>query len=440
MSKVDFDLLTRRMRSEASMPRETRSAPRRKVLISAYSCRPHEGSEPGTGWACVSEMARHYDVWVLTRARNRKMIEAERRNGGLDRLTPVYVDLPDFILERTKQSQTVQVFYYLWQLRAYFVARRLHREIGFDLAHHVTYAKFWAPSFVGLLRLPFVWGPVGGGESSPPGFERRYGVKGRLYEWIREYARRLGEHDPFVRLTARHSAIALATTDESAAHMRAIGARTVRVVPAIGLTQDDLDRLDAIETPERDGVRFLSIGRLLHWKGFDLGIEAFARAALPNAEYVIVGDGPERKRLEEKAHALGIADRVRFTGKITRDETLRLLGASDLLVHPSLHESGGLVCLEAMAARLPVLCLDWGGPAIVVGEAAGIRVPPHDTEQVVSDLAEGMKRLAEDPNLRIEMGQAGRRQVEARFTWAKKIEVYRSVYEEAVEAFNPASP
>jgi glycosyltransferase involved in cell wall biosynthesis len=384
-------------------------------------------------------MAEYHDVWVLTRARNRPMIEAELRGKSPGRLTPVYIDLPECVLERTRQSQTVQIFYYLWQLRAFFVARRLHRAIGFDLVHHVTYAKFWAPSFVGLLGLPFVWGPVGGGESAPPGLKGRFNAKGRLYEWVREYARRLGERDPFVRLTARRSTVALATTEESAGRMRAIGARAVRVVPAIGLTQEDLDRLDAIETPERDGVRFLSIGRLLHWKGFDLGIEAFARAALPNAEYVIVGDGPERSRLEAQARKLGVADRVRFTGKISRDETLQLLGASDLLVHPSLHESGGLVCLEAMAARRPVLCLDWGGPAIVLGEAAGIRVAPHDIGQVVSDLAAGMRRLADDADLRAAMGRAGREQVEACYTWATKIQMYRSVYEEAIEAFHSIS-
>lgn len=420
-------------------PSDGRHGPRRKVLISAYSCRPHEGSEPGVGWACVSLMARFHDVWVLTRARNREMIESEKRRLSLDGLTPVYVDLPDGILRRTKQSQSPQIFYYLWQLSAYFVARRLHRRIGFNVAHHITYAKFWMPSFVSLLPVPFVWGPVGGGESSPPGFDARYGVAGRLYERMRDTARRLGQMDPFVKLTARRSAVALATTKESGRHMDALGARTVRIVPAIGLTRDDLQCLDSVGAPVHGGVRFLSIGRLLHWKGFDLGIEAFARADLPNTEYVIVGEGPERGRLEAQAQALGVADRVRFTGRLKRDETLRLLAESDLLVHPSLHESGGLVCIEAMAARRPVLCLDWGGPAIVVDDASGIRVPARDPEQVLSGLADGMKRLAEDADLRVAMGQAGRQQIEASYTWEKKIGMYRSIYEEAIENFSSIS-
>jgi len=360
------------------------------------------------------------------------MIEEAKRCEPLENLHVVYVDLPDWILRRTKQGTSAQLFYYFWQLAAYFVARRLHRRIGFDLVHHVTYAKFWAPSFVSLLPPPFVWGPVGGGESSPPGFDARYSRAGRLYERMRETARWIGETDPFVKLTARRSALALAATAESAAHMRALGARNVRVCPAIGLTQADLDCFDAIETTGRDRVRFLSIGRLLHWKGFDLGIEAFARAGLPNAEFVIVGDGPERGRLEALVRERGIEDRVSFLGKITRDQTLKLLGSSDALVHPSLHESGGLVCLEAMAARRPVLCLDWGGPAIVVADSTGIRVPVGDADTVIADLAAAMKRLAGDAGLRAEMGQAGRRHVEAHYTWARKIDAYRAVYEEAV--------
>ena len=438
MRTINVDEPAHRDKGGVRAPFDGGHVPRRKILISAYSCRPYEGSEPGVGWACVSEMARFHDVWVLTRARNRERIEAERRRLSLDRLTPVYVDLPDWILRLTKQSQTVQVFYYFWQLRAYFVARRLHRRIGFDLAHHVTYAKFWAPSFVALLPVPFVWGPVGGGESSPPGFGARYGTVGRLYECMRDYARRLGQRDPFVKLTARRSAMALATTEESARHMGELGARTVRIVPAIGLTDEDLRSLDSVDVPSHDGVRFLSIGRLLHWKGFDLGIEAFARAALPNAEYVIVGDGPERRRLEAQARALGIADRVRFAGKLRRDETLRLLLGTDLLVHPSLHESGGLVCIEAMAARRPVLCLDWGGPAVVVAEGTGIRVPVDDAGRVVDDIAAEMKRLTGDGALRTRMGEAGRRHVESHYTWARKIEVYRAIYEEAIAQFRQA--
>ena len=407
---------------------------RRKILISAFACRPGEGSEPGKGWACARTMARHHDVWVLTRGRYRELIEEAMRRDPVPGLRFVYLDLPEWILRATKPNQEFQVLYYLWQLAGYFVARRLYREVRIELIHHVSYSKFWAPSFVAMLPVPFVWGPVGGGESMPPGFVGRCSMQGRMYEGLRALARWLGECDPFVRMTARRSKVALATTRESAARMRAIGGSSTTVYPAIGITQEDLDVFDALASRDADRVRFLSIGQLIHWKGFDLGLAAFARANLEDAEYWLVGDGPERARLEALAARLDIQDNVRFVGQKTRTETLRILGQADVLVHPSLHESGGLVCLEALAARRPVICLDWGGPAIQVADGTGIRVAVRDAEQVTADLANAMKRLAADANLRAAMGRAGRRHVEAHYLWPRKVEHYCSIYTDVLQA------
>jgi glycosyltransferase involved in cell wall biosynthesis len=403
---------------------------RRRILISAFACRPGVGSEPGKGWACATTMALHHDVWVLTRGRYRDLIEEAMRREPVPGLRFVYLDLPDWILRATTPSHAFQLFYYLWQLAAYFAARRLCREVGIELIHHVSYSKFWAPSFVAMLPVPFVWGPVGGGESMPPGFSRRCGVRARLYEGLREMARWVGECDPFVRMTARRSTVALATTNESAMRMRAIGGRSPKVYPAIGLTREDLDFLDAVARGDANTVRFVSIGRLLHWKGFDLGIAAFAKARPPGAEYSIVGDGPERRRLEGLAAQLGIADRVTFSGRKTRAETLEILGRSDVLVHPSLHDSGGLVCLEALAARRPVICLDWAGPGVQVADGTGIRVAVGDAEQITAELATAMQRLAADAELREAMGRAGRRHVETYYFWPRKVEYYCSIYEQ----------
>ncbi len=82
---------------------------------------------------------------------------------------------------------------------------------------------------------------------------------------------------------------------------------------------------------------------------------------LPDAEYWILGDGPERQALQALAGDLGIANRVRFWGNVERQTAVSKLGECDVLGASSLHDSGGWVCLEAMAAGRPVICLDLGG-------------------------------------------------------------------------------
>jgi glycosyltransferase involved in cell wall biosynthesis len=162
------------------------------------------------------------------------------------------------------------------------------------------------------------------------------------------------------------------------------------------------------------------MARLLHWKGLHLGLQAFAQARLIQAEYWVVGDGVERDRLQALARELGIAPQVRFFGRLSRRETLDKLSASHVLVHPSLHDSGGWVCLEAMAAGRPVICLDLGGPAVQVTAQTGMKIPAHNPQQAVAGIAAAMQRLATDAALRQGMGHAGRQRVREQFAWDVK--------------------
>ena len=85
-----------------------------------------------------------------------------------------------------------------------------------------------------------------------------------------------------------------------------------------------------------------------------------------------------------------------------------------------------------MAAGRPVLCLDVGGPALLVTEETGFKVPALSPEQVVTDLAEALRRLAQDPALRARLGKAARARVAEYFDWDKKGEWIREVYGEVV--------
>ena len=393
--------------------------------MSAYACRPGEGSEQGVGWNIALEMAQHHDVWLVTRTYNRAFIETQEPVPGL---RFVYYDFLDW--EQGKQGRlSLQLYYYLWQLGIYPLARRLHQEVGFDVAHHVTFVRYWTPSFISFLPVPFIWGPIGGGESAPKAFWSDFSPQGRRAERLRETMRWVGEHDPFVRATARRSARALAVTADTVARLVPLGAPAVETFSALGFSTEMLARL---ETPQEDAspIRFLSAGNLLYWKGFHLGLRAFAKADLKDAHYWVVGDGPERARLEALANTLGVSDRVTFWGRLTREQTLAKLKESHVLVHPSLHDSGAYVCLEAMATGRPVLCLDLGGPGAQVTEETGVKVPAESPERAVEALAVAMKRLAGDEKLRASMARAGRERAQSCYSWRVKGELLSQWYRE----------
>lgn len=390
-----------------------------KVLISAYSCEPGRGSERGVGWNVAKEVARHHEVWVLTRPdESKSAIEAELAVNPVPNLRFVYFTLPFWKDSMSLgQSGAMQIHYYLWQIQAYFVAKKLHQEIEFDVAHHVTFVKYSAPSLLSFLPCPFIWGPVGGGESAPPKFWKDFSLRARLYEIARDLVRNIGQRDPLVGLTVKKSTVVRATTDDTAKRLYKMGASDVEIVPEVGLLNEEIEALNRCKLLVSEPVRFISMGRLLHWKGFHLGIRGFARANLSDSEYWIVGDGPELDNLKHLAQVYGVEKQVKFWGRLPRENTLEKLAESHVLVHPSLHDSGGWVCIEAMASGRPVICLDLGGPSIQVTEKTGFKVQANSPEQVADDIAKSMVTLASDSQLRVNMGESGRKLVDENYSW-----------------------
>ena len=428
------------------------SGERKRVLILAFACGPGRGSEPGQGWELASRMAAHHDVTVLTYAGFGDALARELDERPVPGLRVETYRLP---FERAahwrhgedRRGLPEQVHYSLWQLGAWRRARALHREVGFDLTHHVSLMRYWTPSAAALPGVPFVWGPVGGGETAPRTVKRHFSPLGRREESLRDTAHRVAHLDPLTRATARRATVALATTHESAARMRALGARDVRLAArAVALSPDTIAQLGAMPLPEPgEPFRFVSVGRLLHWKGYDLGLRAFAQARrdhpdLEHARYWVFGDGPEGPALKRLARHLGVADHVRFWGRVPRADCLELLSRTHVVVHPSSHDSGGYATLEGMAAGRPVLCLDLGGPARQVDDAVGVAVPAHTPEQIVRDMAAHMVRLATDPALLAETGAAARRRVARVYRWPLLVADVLEHYAEALGEPAPARP
>lgn len=406
------------------------------ILLSAYACEPNRGSEEGVGWNVVVQAAREHTVWVLTRSFYRSSIEANLKQNPQPNLNFIYFDPFGWTSDWRDTQGAVQLHYYLWQIQAYFVAKPLHRQIRFDLVQHVTYVKYWSPSFLALLPIPFIWGPVGGGELAPWSFWKNFSLYGKAYEILRIIAQRTGEIDPFTRLTARRSVLAHATTSDTAKRLVALGAEHISIRSESGLSNEEINLLGSQSIPPDKPIRFISLGRLLHWKGHYLSFLAFYKANIPDAEYWLVGDGAERQRLEALSQELGIASKVKFFGRLPREETLNILAKCHILVHPSLHDSGGWTCLEGMAARRPVICLDLGGPSVQVTEATGIKVAGHNPEQTISDLAKAMNRLATDATLRLQMGEAGQQRVKAEFNWDSIGQYLTQTYQTILEDRN----
>ena len=155
---------------------------------------------------------------------------------------------------------------------------------------------------------------------------------------------------------------------------------------------------------QRGSGRLVAVGRLVHQKGFDLLLQAFARIAPEHPDWTLTiwGEGEERATLEALRTELGLARRVRLPGVTERPG--QWVGAADVFVLSSRYESFGNVITEAMAAGLPVVAFDcpWGPGDILRDGEDGLLVPPED----VDALAAAVRRLILDADLRARLGAA----------------------------------
>jgi len=174
-----------------------------------------------------------------------------------------------------------------------------------------------------------------------------------------------------------------------------------------------------------DAFVVVTVARLAPVKNLGILIEAIrmVRALRGNARLLIVGDGPERDALHDKAVQFGIADWVTFTGE--RDDIPECLGISDLYVNCSLHEGISLAILEAFFSKLPVIATEVGGNReLIESGCSGIFVPPGDPARLAGEIV----RLIDDEPERKRLGTAGYAKAERDFSFDAMVKSYESLY------------
>ena len=180
------------------------------------------------------------------------------------------------------------------------------------------------------------------------------------------------------------------------------------------------------------GPVLLVVAGLIPIKGVHLILESLALLRdVCHFSLVICGDGPQRIALEETAVRVGIATRTTFVGRIPRAAIPQYFEMADIFLHGSLVESAGYALLEAMAAGLPIVCTDSGGPAEYVKDGvAGFVVPVENPKA----MAEKISLLLRDESLRQALGRCGRHNVETLFSYDRMIQETVATYLEMVPA------
>jgi len=325
------------------------------------------------------------------------------------------------------------------QLAQRALVRRLVSEYGIDVIHQPMPVSPREPSLMYGFGVPVIIGPMNGGMDYPPSFRRLRGPVERLLliaaRWSSStlnYAMPGKRHAKFLLVANQRTKAALpAGVCSSVVEIVENGVDVSLWKPA----QNYGGRTDGSGGP----TIFVFVGRLVEWKSVDVLLHAFKRAAHSSAMVLmVIGDGPERSRLEALSAELGIKGSspddprgVRFTGWLSQQECARRMQEADCLLLPSLLECGGAVVLEAMSLGKPVIATAWGGPADYIDEDCGILVAPTDRDSLIRGFADAMLLLAASPPSRQRLGRNGYAKVRQQYDWEVKLDRIVELYEQA---------
>jgi len=424
------------------------------ILASVYAVNPYKGSEDGTGWNLVLQIARFNKVIAVTRENNRPHIERYFRENsvpGGENIRFEYFDLPYWMRFWKRGGKNALLYYYLWQMALPRFVR--NRKLVFDIAHNLNFHSDWTPSFLWRLKRPFVWGPVGHHPRIPRAFiEPVYGRNKWLLDRVRWLAKTLFWHlDPWLCLTKRKAKRIIAINSDVNKQLKVNPAKLV-LMPAVA-TEDmqgaahlaikDMlwDTLHATggrleSQPAAETFQVISVGRFVALKGFDITIRSFAaflRRLSPGernrVKLVLVGNGPELGFLQSLCETEGIADQVEIIPWIERAAMRELYQAATVFFFPS-HEGAGMVVPEALSCGLPVVCFDNAGPGEFITEDCGIKIPYRNYDLAIEDFAGALERLFLDANLRTRLRAGARKQFLEQFQWDQKGNILKTIYDQ----------
>lgn len=413
-----------------------------KVLLSAFECNPLFGSDPYVGWSWVSNMAKINEVYVLLRIDHKPYIEkycSENIMDEYDNIHFIYLPSSDFfgkIVYKFNRQLAVVGQYIMWQKSAYREAKRLHKLEGFDVAHVVSIADFRFPGYLWKLKIPFIFGPVGGAQETPKclmdyvkGHERNEKIRSlmnKLIILLPNYKRALAHADLIYCSNTETESVIKKIVKEKSFHK-------IHKLTELGINDSYLMERESLSHVKTDLVHVLVSGRLIYRKGIELLIDAVSRIETKQPYVIdIYGDGDQRAYLDEKVQKYNLGNKIIFHGNVPFLEMQNQYKKADVYCLPSLRETTGTAVFEAMANKLPIVALNQNGVKDVVQDDCGILVNVSSKEQVILELALALKTLIENDSMRMIMGEKAFTKIEKNYTWSSRISNMNEIYRKLV--------
>ena len=412
-----------------------------RILLLAPGANPEIITGGIIGYSLAEALARSHQVTLVARSRD---VEAIRRGGGKfhsiesfasPRLDRAY----DWIFRRVFKEDRGNV---LWTAARYPIPvifewrvwRRVRTRLQkgeFDVVLRILEIVPEMPSALAFLiqkgSTPFVIGPLNGGVPWPKGFSQLRRQRAAAGNWaasLRGFYRYL----PFGWSTYSRAKAIIVGSSHTYAEFTRFRDKLFYVPGENGIRLSQVEDRPSSEATSGGPLDLVYVGRLVPYKACDLALHGAARLLRSGrAHMTILGDGPERPRLEMLAGDLQVRSQVTFFGWAAHSAVLARLRKADVLLFPSLREFGGGVVFEALANGAVPVVADHGGPGDIVRGDVGYRIRVTNEHQMVEDIGSVLEHLAAD---RIHLEALRRRGIayaREALTWERKAQMITDI-------------
>lgn len=401
-----------------------------KILLSAYGCDPVGGAEARLGWSYATHLAdAGHDVVVLTNTDNRSETCEALADHPRPNLTIHWVE--NHPLLRYIPRPRYKTIYALWQYQARRDARRLDETFDCDLIHHVGWASLSGGSHLGSLGKPFVFGPVGGGQTAPAAFKSYLGES-----WKRERRRsltrvKLLRFVPAARRAVGRANLVIAANEDTVRAVSALGATNVHLMTDVAIPES-LIVDEVLPSAPTDPITVVWLARNFPFKGLMLALDVVARVShSAPVQFVVIGADRSDQAVAARVDELGIGDRVELCGTLPWPEAQKRLRTADAFLFTSLRDTSGVQLGEALANGLAIVSLDHQGVKLLVDDRYGFLAPVTEPEETIAYMARAIERLAGDRELLARKRQAAL-DAAHEYTWTKQVERLVTLYRQVL--------
>jgi glycosyltransferase involved in cell wall biosynthesis len=401
---------------------------RLRILLLAPNCDPTDVSIPFVTYSHAAALAELHDVALVvgslvanrvrTASANFRTIEVVQ----MQKLERIFEWTLRRIFRYNFTSQALTAFRYPFSLAfEWYAWKQLRRRIfagEFDVVLRLLPMSPVLPSpFAFFLRkgpIPFVIGPLNGGLPYVQGFSQAANEK----QWVSNL-RGLYRFLPFARSTYRNAAAIIAASSQVYAEFATYRDKLF-FVPEPGVSPS-LCSADRPSTGHKAKLKLIFVGGLTPSKACDLALRSAAPLLRSDlASLTVLGDGPERNRMEQLARSLEIEKAVCFSGWVAHAEVFKALRSADVLVFPSVRDNGAGAIFEALACGAVPVVADFGGPGDIVHRNIGYKVSLTNENVFVAEMERALTELAHDPDLLERLRKEGMSYAREHLTWNAK--------------------